>query len=166
MNIKVRPYEKSDIASAVGIWNEIVGEGMAFPQIDELSEEEGHEFLISQTFTGIAFDEKTGEVVGLYILHPNNIGRCGHIGNASFGIKSRLRGNRIGEALIQHCLDKAEESGFHLLQFNAVVASNLAAIKLYEKTGFIKLGTIPGGFCTKAGKYEDIILYYYVLKEK
>ena len=48
-------------------------------------------------------------------------------------------------------------------RFNAVVASNAAAIHLYEKLGFIRLGRVPGGFLNAAGEYEDIWLFYHIL---
>ena len=39
-----------------------------------------------------------GRVLGLYILHPNNVGRCGHIANASYAVSSAARGKGIGRA--------------------------------------------------------------------
>lgn len=50
-----------------------------------------------------------------------------------------------------------------MLQFNAVVASNIHARHLYERLGFTQLGVIPGGFRMKDGHYEDICPYYHVL---
>lgn len=107
-----------------------------------------------QTFTGLAYDAQTGETVGLYILHPNNVGRCGHICNASYAVKNGLRGQHIGEALVRHCMAQAKAQGFGILQFNAVVRTNLPALRLYEKLGFVPLGIIPGGFRMKDGAYE------------
>ena len=52
------------------------------------------------------------------------------------------------------------ELGFRILQFNAVVASNTAAIRLYKKLGFDVIGTVKGGFLMKDGSYEDIVLFY------
>ena len=43
---------------------------------------------------------------------------------------------------------------------NAVVASNEAAIHLYEDLGFTRVGTIPGGFCSILGNFEDMHIYY------
>ena len=102
----------------------------------------------------------SGEVVGLYILHPNNVGRCGHISNASYAVKKNKRGQHIGEFLVKDCLAKAKEIGFRILQFNAVVATNTSALKLYKKLGFTQLGVIPKGFLLKDGNYEDIIPHY------
>lgn len=162
MNIKIKQFTENDIEAANAIWNEVVKEGIAFPQSEELSEKSGIEFFKSQSFTGVAYDEN-GEAVGLYILHPNNVGRCGHICNASYAVKSEKRGQHIGEILVKHCIEKAKEAGFGILQFNAVVATNTAALKLYKKLGFTQLGTIPNGFLMKDGHYEDIIPHYYEL---
>ena len=62
-----------------------------------------------------------------------------------------------------HCMEQAKALGFGILQFNAVVKSNLPALRLYKKLGFVQLGTIPGGFRRKDGMYEDIIPHYHVL---
>ena len=56
-----------------------------------------------------------------------------------------------------------KELGFKVLQFNAVVKSNVPAIKLYKKLGFVKLGIVPEGYLLKDGSYEDIVLFYYKL---
>ena len=67
---------------------------------------------------------------------------------------------------MQHCIDMAEQLGFRILQFNAVVRSNRAALALYRKLGFVQLGIIPGGFRLNDGSYEDIIPHYYLLGEE
>lgn len=159
MSVAIREYRSEDVQKAVEIWNEVVRAGNAFPQLELLDEKTGDEFFRSQSYTGIAADE-SGEIVGLYILHPNNVGRCGHICNASYAVKSGLRGRHIGEALVRDCIKTAKRLGFGILQFNAVVRTNKPALALYEKLGFVKLGVIPKGFLMKDGTYEDIIPHY------
>ncbi len=163
MNITIRKYEESDIDAMVEIWNEVVEDGVAFPQEDFLDKQSGKEFFESQTYTAVAVDSSTNQVYGLYILHPNNIGRCGHICNASYAVASSMRGLHIGEKLVKDCLIKGKEFGFLVLQFNAVVESNIHARHLYERLGFIQLGTIPSGFRMKNGQYENICPYYHAL---
>ena len=163
MGITVREFTNKDIKDMIAIWNEVVEEGVAFPQKELLDEKTGLEFFESQSFTGVAVEEGTDTIVGLYILHPNNVGRCGHISNASYAVKSGQRGKRIGEVLVLHCLEKAKEIGFGILQFNAVVSTNTAALRLYKKLGFVQLGVIPGGFHMKDGSYQDIIPHYHTL---
>jgi len=158
--IIVKPYETKNVKAAVEIWNEIVRAGVAFPQEEELDEMTGDEFFKAQSFTGLAVDEASGEILALYILHPNNVGRCSHISNASYAVRADLRGRHIGEIIVKHCIEKARELGFRILQFNAVVASNIHARNLYKRLGFIELGKIPGGFRMKDGSFEDIVPQY------
>jgi ribosomal protein S18 acetylase RimI-like enzyme len=163
LNIIIREFTENDIDTMILIWNEVVDGGIAFPQIDTLSKNEAITFFAEQSFTGVAENIESGEILGLYILHPNNIGRCGHISNASYAVTSSARGLHIGEQLVKHSLAKGKELGFTLLQFNAVVKTNIHAIHLYERLGFVKLGIIPKGFLMKDNSYEDIVLFYHEL---
>ncbi len=160
----IRSYEKKDLKEMTAIWNEVVADGIAFPQEDILDETTGAAFFAEQSYCGVATDDN-GNVVGLYILHPNNIGRCGHLCNASYAVKSGCRGRHIGEALVTDCMERAAKAGFRILQFNAVVESNLPARRLYEKLGFRPLGVIEGGFRTKSGEYVSICPYYIPLRQ-
>jgi len=159
--IEVRAYGSTDLEAMTEVWNEIVRDGVAFPQEDELDEASGAEFFASQTHCGAAVEG--GRVLGLYILHPNNVGRCGHIANASYAVSSDARGKGVGRALVEDSMARGREHGFRVLQFNAVVATNAGARHLYEKLGFTQLGTIPGGFHMPDGTYADICPYYHEL---
>lgn len=163
MQIVIREYTDEDIKEMIDIWNEIVDEGVAFPQEEFLDEDSGAAFFREQTYCGVAEDAESGRLLGLYILHPNNVGRCGHICNASYAVRSDSRGLHIGEKLVKDCLMQGRIHGFSILQFNAVVAANLHARHLYERLGFLQLGVIPGGFRMKDGHYEDICPYYHLL---
>jgi L-amino acid N-acyltransferase YncA len=163
MKILIREFMKKDIPVILEIWNDVVDTGIAFPQTEKLTKNKAIKFFSGQSFTGIAENTDTGEILGLYILHPNNIGRCGHISNASYAVKSSSRGIHIGEKLVIHSMEKGKELGFKVLQFNAVVKTNAAAIHLYEKLDFIKLGVIKNGFLMKDGTFEDIIPFYRTL---
>ena len=159
--MEIRSYRETDIPSMVRVWTEVVEEGVAFPQLDFLDEESGRAFFAAQTYCAVAEDD--GTVVGLYILHPNNVGRCGHIANASYAVDSACRGKHVGEKLVTDCLEKARSHGFKLMQFNAVVESNVHARHLYERLGFVPVGMIPNGFLMKDGTYQNIFLYYHAL---
>ena len=121
MDIQIIAYSPDYIEACLAIWNEVVWNGIAFPQEKLLTFFSGPEFFSSQTFTGLAQNKETGEIVGLYILHPNNVGRCGHICNASYAVSGKWRGHHIGEMLVRHSLTKGKDCGFRILQFNAVV---------------------------------------------
>lgn len=156
--MEIREYASGDLSAMIRIWNEVVNEGIAFPQEDPLTELSGAEFFAAQTYSAVAVDEDG--VCGLYILHPNNVGRCGHICNASYAVSGDKRGVHIGEKLVLDCLEQARKHGFRVLQFNAVVKTNVHARHLYERLGFTQLGIIPGGFRLRSGEYEDICPYF------
>ena len=160
MSVRVIPVTPETSPAAVAIWNQVVEDGVAFPQTEPMTPEEGRVFFGEQTLTAVAVDEASGEVQGMYILHPNNIGRCGHIANASYAVARHARGRGVGEALVRDSLKQAKAFGFTIMQFNAVVATNTVALHLYEKVGFTRLGVIPKGFRLPDGTYADIVPQY------
>ncbi len=170
MKIEIFGVNDKNIEGAIAVWNEVVIDGIAFPQEECLNSQSGLEFFSQQSYVGVAVvvdaenGEKSlchkGDVVGVYILHPNNVGRCGHICNASYAVAKKSRGCGVGELLVRHCLKKAKEMEFGILQFNAVVATNTPALNLYKKLGFTQLGTIPNGFKQDNGEFVDIIPHY------
>ena len=159
MPYSVIPVTPETTPAAVAIWNQVVEAGVAFPQTEPLTLEEGISFFAEQTLTTVAVGED-GEVLGMYILHPNNIGRCGHIANASYAVARHARGQGVGEALVRDSLKHAKAFGFTVMQFNAVVATNTRALRLYEKVGFTRLGVIPKGFRLPDGTFADIVPQY------
>lgn len=159
----VRAYEERDLKAMIQIWNEVVEEGVAFPQEELLDDATGSDFFALQTHSAVAEDENTHTIYGLYILHPNNVGRCGHICNASYAVSSESRGQHIGKMLVLDSLQQAKKHAFKILQFNAVVENNIYARRLYESLGFVQLGTIPNGFRMKDGHFENICPYYHEL---
>ena len=156
--LEIRECGSADVPGAAAVWNEVVREGRAFPQTEVLTESAARGFFAAQDFTAAAVED--GRVLGMYILHPNNVGRCGHQANASYAVASAARGRGVGEALVRHSLDKARELGYRLLIFNAVVEDNTRAIALYEKLGFKRIGRVPGGFVGPDGERDTVLFYY------
>ena len=163
MNIIVEEYNENYLGDMVRIWNEVVEDGIAFPQEECLTIQTGRDFFRQQTYCGVAKDTETDRIYGLYILHPNNEGRCGHISNASYAVSRDSRGLHIGEKLVSDSLIQGRIHGFRIMQFNAVVASNVHARHLYKRLGFQQLGIIKGGFRMPDGSYEDICPYWHEL---
>ena len=156
--MEITEYNIKYLDQVLELWNDIIDEGIYFPQIEKLTKENADSYFKSQDYTGIAL--YNDEVYGVYILHPNNIGRCGHICNASYAVSKNARGKGIGEMLVKDSMKKGSELKYRILQFNAVVISNKTAHKLYEKLGFNKIGIVEEGYLNKNNIYEDIVLYY------
>lgn len=90
--------------------------------------------------------ERDGRVLGLYLLRPNQPGLGDHVANAGYMVASAARGRGIASALCEHSMRQARAAGFTAMQFNFVVASNVAAVRLWERHGFAIVGTVPGAF--------------------
>lgn len=157
MELTLKELSREELPEAIKIWNDVVAAADSFPGDQILSEEEAWEMFSQQTKTVCALLE--GEVVGVYILHPNNIGRCGHIANASYAVKRECRGMGIGRQLVTDCLEQAKKCGFKGLQFNAVVCTNYSAIALYLKLGFSILGTVKNGYRLGDCSYTDTLIF-------
>src|SRR5690554_6071309 len=98
--MKLRAYTDGDVQEMMEIWNHIVvEEGNSFPQMNGLSLAEARDFFAGQSYCGVS--EMDGKVAGFYILHPNNVGRCGHIGNTSYAVGPKMRGKGIGRRLVE-----------------------------------------------------------------
>lgn len=158
MGIRFRNYKDCDLECMTSMWNEILEDGMSFPGTELYESSQFQKMLDEQT--RVVCMEKDGELVGYYILHPNNIGRCSHIANASYVIKKTMRGKHLGKFLVQNSIEEAERLTFRGLQFNAVVSINKSALIIYEQIGFQKIGIIPGGFLLPDGSYSDMYILF------
>ena len=157
MDIRLILLEPKYLTEATALWNQIIREGSSFPGDTELSLEEAKAMFDAQTATVCALDGE--ELVGLYILHPNNIGRCGHIANCSYAVKPGRRDKGIGRLLVTDSIARAQHHGFKGLQFNAVVSTNYRAITLYLKLGFTLIGTIKNGYRLADGSFVDTLIF-------
>ena len=106
-DLEIRAFTHEDIPMMRKIWNSVVEEGNAFPQEEPLSGEDALPFFSSQSYSGVAVLD--GRTAGLYILHPNNVGRCGHIANCSYAVGREYRGMHIGERLVMDSLSKGQD---------------------------------------------------------
>ena len=107
--MKIRPYEEKGLPAMTAIRNEVVAAGVAFPQTEPLTLRKPAPSSLPQARSAIA-ETDSGEVAGLCILHPNHIGRCGHIANSPYAVSSA----RQGEARIRDCLHADWDCGFRL----------------------------------------------------
>jgi L-amino acid N-acyltransferase YncA len=94
--------------------------------------------------TVVAVDGDT--VLGTAKMGPNHLGPGAHIANGSFMVSPGHSGKGVGRALGQHVVDLARADGFRAMQFNAVVATNTVAVRLWQSLGFEIVATLPEGY--------------------
>ena len=102
-------------------------------------------------------------LLGFYTLGPNHGGPGAHIANASYMVDATARGRGIGRRLVEHSLEQARVAGYLGVQFNAVAASNVWAVKLYQDLGFETIGTVPDGFRHPEQGLVDLLIMFHPL---
>jgi ribosomal protein S18 acetylase RimI-like enzyme len=90
--------------------------------------------------------ERGGELLGAYVLKPNQPGLGNHVANAGYMVARGARGQGIAGAMCEHSMEQARCAGFTAMQFNFVVSSNTTAVRLWQRHGFEIVGQIPGAF--------------------
>lgn len=104
--------------------------------------------------------EENNEILGTYIIKPNQLDLGSHIGNCSYMVNPSAQGKGIGNKLCEHSLERAKQKGFSGVQFNIVVSTNKGAVELWKKHGFEIIGTTPHGFRhSKLGLVDTYIMY-------
>lgn len=100
--------------------------------------------------------EQAGEVVGVFVIRPNQPGSGSHVANASFAVAPHAQGQGLGRKMGEVALSFAKEAGYTAMQFNIVVSTNQPAIRLWTSLGFDIVGTVPNAFKEPDGKTVSI----------
>lgn len=108
----------------------------------------------------VAVDTADDRVLGAFVLRPNRPGAGSHVANGSYAVAAEARGRGVGRLMGERSIDEAQRLGFRSMQFNAVVASNTAALHLWRSLGFDIVGTVPDGFRLRNGAYADLHVMY------
>jgi L-amino acid N-acyltransferase YncA len=146
------------------IWpflRDIVRAGETYTWARDVTEENAHEIWMATTppnRTLVAVEGDT--VLGTAKMGPNHWGPASHIANASFMVSPEHSGKGIGRALGQHVLDQARADGFRAMQFNAVVETNTAAVRLWRSLGFEIVATLPEGYLHATKGYVGLHIMF------
>ncbi|MDB5306958.1 MAG: ywnH [Gemmataceae bacterium] len=155
----IREATAADWPAIWAMFRQVVGAGDAFAY-DETTPEEAARQLWAE-LPAVAFvAEVDGTVVGTYYVRPNQPGRGSHVANAGYMVAAAARGRGLASALCGHSLDTARRLGFRAMQFNFVVSSNEAAVRVWEKHGFAVVGRLPKAFRHAARGFVDALVMY------
>ena len=144
--MEIREATEQDWPQIHPFWAAIVEAGETYAYPEGLTSAEAAALWMEQPpgLTVVAVDGDT--VLGSAKMGPNRPGRGAHIATASFMVGPRARGRGVGRALGEYVIDWARRQGYHGIQFNAVVATNEAAMHLWLDLGFQLIGTVPEAF--------------------
>jgi L-amino acid N-acyltransferase YncA len=162
--LEIRQATEADRDAIWNIFHAVVAPGDTYAFDPRISREDALAYWFRKdTHAYVAAQDR--HVVGTYILRANQQGSGSHVANAAFMVLPSARGLRIGRKMGEHCLSQARRLGFRAMQFNFVVSTNEAAIRLWKQLGFEIVGTLPGSFQHPQKGYVDVYVMFRSLEE-
>jgi L-amino acid N-acyltransferase YncA len=144
--VRIRDYIDSDWPFVWPIFREIVTAGETYAYDPDLSSEQAREAWVEAPPGHTVVACVGSRVIGTAKMGPNRPGRGAHVATASFMVAGDARGRGVGRALGEYAISWAQAQGYAAMQFNAVVETNHAAVRLWQELGFQIIGTVPEAF--------------------
>jgi L-amino acid N-acyltransferase YncA len=163
-SLEIHKAIETDFKKIWKIFHNVI-QGMDTYSIDpDISENDAKKmWMATETHTYIA--SINNEIVGTYIIRPNQPGLGSHVANAAYMVDPNKHGLGIGKAMCLHSLKEAKKLGYLSMQFNFVVSTNTNAVELWKKMGFKIIGTSPQSFNFKKQKLVDTYIMHRFLDE-
>jgi L-amino acid N-acyltransferase YncA len=141
----IRPAKAADRPAILAILEPTIRAGETYALPADMSDADALAYWMGPG-REVFVAEADRRVVGTYFLRANQLGGGEHVANCAYITDTALRGRGIARRLAEHSLEEARRRGFLAMQFNFVVASNEAAVHLWQSLGFEAVGRLPGAF--------------------
>ncbi|MEU6859913.1 GNAT family N-acetyltransferase [Glycomyces sp. NPDC046736] len=162
--MQIRDAAESDWPAMWAFMRPIVEAAETYPWAPDTPEDWVHAYWMERPAPASRLvAELDGQVAGTVEIHPNLPGQGSHVANAGFMVDPAFGRRGVGRALGEAALARAKADGFYAMQFNAVVATNTHAVKLWHSLGMSTLALIPGGFDHPKDGLVDMHLMFRVL---
>ena len=157
--MRIRPGIESDSDAIWNIFHAVIAPGDTYAFHPGMSRRDALAYWF-EAGTWPYVVERNGSIVGTYIIRPNQPGLGAHVANAAFMVSPQARRMGVGRQMGEHCLAEARRLGFQAMQFNFVVSTNQAAIRLWESLGFEIVATLPGAFRHSVKGFVDVYIMF------
>jgi L-amino acid N-acyltransferase YncA len=157
--LTIREAAGADWPAVWGMFRAAAAGGDVFAY-DEQTNEEAARKLWFEAPAACYVAEEAGRVVGTYYVRPNQPGRGDHVANGGYLVEPAARGKGVARALCEHSLATARRLGFAAMQFNYVVETNAAAVRVWERCGFAVVGRLPRAFRHKERGPVDVLVMF------
>jgi GNAT superfamily N-acetyltransferase len=144
--MKIREATEEDWEAIYPFFSSIVAAGDTYAYPANLTRDEARPLWMEAPPWRTVAAVNEGRVVGTAKMGPNRPGRGAHVATASFMVDPNYQGHGVGTELGRYVVDWAREAGYAAMQFNAVVDTNVAAVRLWRSLGFEVLATVPEAF--------------------
>jgi L-amino acid N-acyltransferase YncA len=160
VTLQIRPFEDDDWPDFLPILQEVARAGDTYAMPADIGEADAREFWSGPH---VVTARQGGTLLGSAKMGPNRPAQGAHVGTASFMVDPSARGRGVGRALAEYAVEWHRANGFRSIQFNAVVATNTGAVRLWQSLGFAVVGTVREGFRLPGGDYADLLVMQLVL---
>jgi L-amino acid N-acyltransferase YncA len=138
------------------LWHRVVASGETYMWTPSTTEPAARAAWMLPAPAVVYVVEDGPGIVATAQLRPNQPGLGDHVANAAFMVDPDHAGRGIGRRVAEYVLEEARLRGYRSMQFNAVVATNEAAIRLWRSLGFRVLGTVPAAFRHRTRGLVDV----------
>ena len=90
--------------------------------------------------------EDAGAIIGTFYIKTNQQGGGAHVCNCGYIVSAAARGQGLAAKMCEASKMQALALGYRAMQFNFVLASNAGALRLWDRLGFVIVGTLPRAF--------------------
>lgn len=138
-------------------------------ETENFDREPGEDFLTPEDFEKIIHEvsmsdnslfliaEVEEKLIGLALCKGNTLSRFRHKASLGIGILKEYWGNGIGNVLLENILSWADTTNLEKISLVAV-ETNIKAIQLYKKFGFIEEGLLINDRIHKDGNYYNTVV--------
>lgn len=162
----VREARDDDWPRIWPIIQDVITKRETFPYDPDMSEDDAKRaWLLGAPARVIVAAAEDNRVLGTANMYANRPGPGNHVASGSIMVGEDARGTGVGRALTVEMISWARAQGFTAIQFNAVVDTNTAAIRLYESLGFVTLGVAPAAFRHPAHGYVGLRIMWLHLQD-
>jgi GNAT superfamily N-acetyltransferase len=148
--MRIRTATPDDWPQIWPTFQQIVAAGETYAYPADLTSEQARSYWLEPPPGHAVVAIDGDQVLGTAKAGPNRPGRGGHVATASFMVSPAAQGRGVGRALAEYVLQWARDAGYRSMQFNAVVETNTAAVRLWQNLGFEIIGTVPEAFDSAA----------------
>ena len=144
--MEIRQATPADWPRIYPFWSTIVNAGETYAYPEGLTADQAEPLWMERPPAHTVVAVEGADVLGSAKMGPNRPGRGAHIATASFMVDPVYAGRGVGRRLGEYMIGWAEREGYHAIQFNAVVETNVLAVRLWQGLGFHILCTVPEAF--------------------
>lgn len=158
-SINIVEANPADFSKIWPIFQDVISAGDTYVNRADTAYQEAYEKWFdkdAKTFIAKINDE----IIGAYLIKPNQIDRGSHIANCSYIVSKAARGLGCGKLLGEHSIEVAKKLNYRAIQFNFVVSTNKVAVNLWQSLGFKIIATVPQAFNHKDLGYVDVYIMF------